>query len=181
MTIETPTRLSLQRELRDEVLLHYGSGRPVVAVDGLDGSGTAAFADGLAEAFRSAGHAVERAGLVDFPGAGDRGDAQVDAEAFRRIHVTPFRRGGDATFRTRPDGDERTAPADTVLIVDGPFLHGPDLLGIWNYSVFLDVPSASAPEEQRRYLAAVRPRTRAVAIVDNVDPERPVRRFADSC
>lgn len=180
MSADTEPRLEVLRELRDEVLHNYGSGRPIVAIDGIDGAGTAVFADDLAAVFAETGHAVVRASAVGFPAAG--GDSGVlDEATFRSALVAPFRAGGDTSFRTAADGEPTTAPVDAVLLLDGPFLHLAELVGIWNYSVFLEVPSQSAPDEQRRYLATVRPRTRAVAIVDNVDPDRPVRRFADSC
>jgi uridine kinase len=213
MSADTSARLALQRELRDEILLHYGSGRPVVAVDGTAGS--AAFADGLAETFAERGHAVVRASIEGF--LRPRGDAggepgyvdRYDDEAFRDALVSPFRRGAEKGFRlavTDPatgapvDAEPTTTASDAVLIVDGPFLHRPEVVGLWNYSVYLDVPqeiaaeraaslaaSASGPamgpslDAQRSYRAEVRPRTRAVAIVDDTDVDAPVRRFADSC
>lgn len=224
MSADTPARLALLRELRDEILLHYGSGRPVVAVDGLDGAGKTIFADALAATFAERDHAVVRASIDGFhrPSAeryrvgrdspeGYYRDS-YDYDAFRSELVTPFRAGGDTPFRTavfdadadRPV-DERleTAPSDAVLVVDGIFLHRPELVGLWNYSVYLDVSRETAAarvaerdgtdadpdaasnrryaEGQRLYIAEVRPRTRAVAIIDNSDVDAPVRRFADSC
>ncbi|RWZ55350.1 hypothetical protein ELQ92_15125 [Labedella populi] len=179
MSAATEPRLEVLRELRDEVLHNYGSGRPIVAIDGIDGAGTGAFADDLAAAFTEVGHAVVRASASGF--SADTGSGPLDEATFRSALVVPFRTGGDTPFRVSADSAAATAPADAVLLLDGPYLHRPEFVGIWNYSVFLEVPSQSAPEEQRRYLASARPRTRAVAIVDNTDPGRPVRRFADSC
>jgi uridine kinase len=186
MSADTNPRLEVLRELRDEVLHNYGAGRPLIAVDGIDGAGTTAFADDLAAVFAEVGHSAERADVDDFrstDGAASLESHGLDEAAFRSALVVPFRAGGDTRYRTSAatGADERTAPADTVLIVAGPFLHRPGLVGLWNYSVFLEVPSQSAPDDHRRYLAEVRPRTRAVAIVDNAEPDRPVRRFADSC
>ncbi|RUR01134.1 uridine kinase [Labedella endophytica] len=224
MSADTPARLALLRELRDEILLHYSTGRPVVAVDGLDGAGTTVFADALAATFAERDHAVVRASIDDFhrPSAeryavgrdspeGFYRDS-YDYQAFRDELITPFRRGGDESFRTavfdveedRPvEGEPSIAPPDAVLIVDGIFLHRPELIGLWNYSINLEVPrevaaarvaerdgtdsdpdapsNARYTQGQRLYVAEVRPRTRAVAIVDNADPGVPVRRFADSC
>lgn len=206
MSADTPARLALLRELRDEILLHYSSGRPAVAVDGLDGTGTERFADDLAETFAERGHAVVRAGMNGFrPARGERpaelayGD-WYDLDAFRDALVMPFRRGAEDGFRLAvvdesgdPAGEEpsTTAP-DAVLIVDGPFLLQSSLAGLWNYSIALEVPRETLAERatasdgasadtQRLYVAEVRPRTRAVAIVDNTDLDTPVRRFADSC
>ena len=209
MSADTPARLALLRELRDEILLHYGSGRPAVAVDGLDRAATGRFADDLAATFAERGHAVVRASLDGFrrtPDAGESSTAvgfadRYDVDAFRAELVTPFRRGGEAGFRLATaddDGrpDERplaTTEPDSVLLVDGAFLLQSALIGTWNSSIFLEVPldlvaerTASDPnvpsaDELRAYVAQVRPRTRAVAIVDGSDADAPVRRYADSC
>lgn len=96
-----------------------------------------------------------------------------------------------------------TAPADAVLIVDGVFLHRPHLRGLWHWSVWLEVPFAiayarmalrdgcspdpDAPSNaryrqgQELYLREARPREAASAIVENSDPEHPVRIFGDFC
>lgn len=190
MSADTPARLALLRELRDEILLHYGSGRPIVAVDGLPGSGAAAVADALAATFADRDHAVVRASIDDFPRGGET--APAEGESFRDALATPFRRSSAEGFRLAPGAEQTTTDADAVLIVDGLFLLQPGLIGLWNYSVFVEVPreiaaeragSAAVPseEDQRAYLGSVRPRTRAVAIVDNTDADAPVRRFADSC
>lgn len=224
MSADTPARLALLRELRDEILLHYSSGRPTVAVDGLDGAGKTVFANELAATFAERDHAVIRASIDGFHRPREeryrvgRDSAEgfyrdsYDYESFRDALVTPFRRGGDASFRTALfdvaadhalDLPPETAPADAVLIVDGIFLHRPELVGLWNYSIFLEVPrevaaarlaerdgtdpdvdapsNARYTQGQRLYVAEVRPRTRAVAIIDNTDLDAPVRRFADSC
>lgn len=207
MSADTPARLALLRELRDEILLHYSSGRPVVAVDGLAGTGTDRFADELAESVAERGHAVVRARMTGFrQPRGERAAASgygewYDVDAFRDALVTPFRRGSDEGFSLAvvdasgdPAPDElSTTERDAVLIVDGPFLLQPSLAGLWNYAIALEVPREVAAERasstedgpssdsQRLYVAEVRPRTRAVAIVDNTDVDAPVRRFADSC
>lgn len=201
MSADTPARLALLRELRDEILLHYGTGRPAVAVDGLAGSGTDRFADDLAATFAERGHAVVRADLSGFratreeapvgaaTGAADYAE-WFDADAFRDAIATPFRRG-DADLPAA--GGATGVAADAVLLVDGPFLLQPALVGLWNYSVFVEVPREVAAERtagdadapsadvQRAYVGAIRPRTRAIAIVDNTDADAPVRRYADSC
>jgi uridine kinase len=78
-----------------------------------------------------------------------------------------------------------------VLVVDGPFLLRPELLGLWNSTICLFAPAdeaferAGTPEvrrkAQRLYLHRVQPRTKAIANVDNSDPEHPRRTFSDSC
>lgn len=93
---------------------------------------------------------------------------------------------------------EGQAPAGSVLIVDGLFLHCPELRGAWDDSVFLRVPfEVSVPRgaargpgygspdpeapSNRRYIGGNRlyfseanPERQAGVIVDNADLARPV-------
>lgn len=160
MRLPTTPVTSLQRSLRDLARQHHRAGRVILAVDGVDGSGAAAFADGLAETFAEDGAAVYRASMDGFrrpraergaAGASAR-DAYDDA-TFRRVLVDPFRTGGSAGFQlTAFDADRDipvesqwvTAPRDAVLIVDGAFLHRRGLRELWNWSVWLEVSPAVA-------------------------------------
>lgn len=217
---------TLWRDLRDEVRQHYRGGRILVAVDGEDGAGKTVFADNLAAVFPEDGSAVFRASIDGFhrpraeryvrgrtsPGGYYRDS--YDYATFRRVLVDPFRGGAtaDAGFqlavfdvdRDEPVASEWvTAPRDAVLIVDGIFLHRPELRGIWHWSVWLDAPldiryermarrdgtdpdPAAASNRRYRdgmelYLRDADPRRAAAAIVDNTDPAAPVRVFRDSC
>ncbi|MFT4228663.1 MAG: uridine kinase [Microbacterium sp.] len=219
---------TLWRSLRDEVRQHYRAGRVLVAVDGIDGAGKTVFADGLAEAFAEDGAAVFRAGIDDFhrPRAERhaRGRASpegfyrdsYDYATFRRVLVDPFREGGHtsgatgfqlAAFDLARDAPVAaqwvTGPRDAVLIVDGIFLHRPELCGLWHWSLWLDVPFDVAYarmalrdgcdpdplaasnrryyEGQQRYLRDARPAAGACAIVDNSDLAHPRRVFRDYC
>ncbi|SBS74581.1 uridine kinase [uncultured Microbacterium sp.] len=217
---------TLWRDLRDEVRQHYRGGRILVAVDGEDGAGKTVFADNLAAVFAEDGSAVFRASIDGFhrPRAERyvRGRTSpegyyrdsYDYATFRRVLVDPFRGGAtaDAGFqlavfdvdRDEPVASEWvTAPRDAVLIVDGIFLHRPELRGIWHWSVWLDAPldiryermarrdgtdpdPAAASNRRYRdgmelYLRDADPRRAAAAIVDNTDPAAPVRVFRDSC
>lgn len=190
MSSATSPRLALLRELRDEILVHYGSGRPLVAVDGVDAARASSVADDLAATWTELGRTAVRVDIADFAV-----DGRIDVDAFRSSLVTPFRAREPfsvALTGAAHDGDARDG--DAVLIVSGPFLLGADLIGFWNTSVYAEAPREASPAAEgsdapealaaaavRRYLAEVRPRTRANAIVDVTDPERPVRRFADSC
>ncbi len=92
----------------------------------------------------------------------------------------------------------RTGPRDAILVLDGVFLNRPELAGLWNYSVWLDVPrdiaeqrmqARDGPTEnverhrggQDLYLAEASPRAVASSVVDNSDFEHPRRVFSDSC
>jgi uridine kinase len=90
----------------------------------------------------------------------------------------------------------RTAPAGAVVVVDGVFLHRPELAGAWELSIFLEVGfgetarrmagrdgSEPDPEHpslaryvraQRRYLAECRPREQAGIVIDNTGLAAPV-------
>ncbi len=219
---------TLMRELREEVRGNYRAGRIVLAVDGRDGAGKTVFADSLAEVFAEDGSAVFRASIDGFhrPRAERyaRGRASpegfyrdsYDYATFRRVLIDPFREGGQtgattgfqlAAFDVERDAAVEsawvTAPKDAVLIVDGIFLHRPELRGIWNWSVWLDVPidvayermaerdgtdpdflspaNARYREGQELYLRDADPRGAASVIVDNTDFAHPHRVYQDYC
>ncbi len=219
---------TLQRELRDEVRRDYPAGRIVLAIDGIDGAGKTVFADGLAETFAELGVAVYRAGVDDFhrPRAERYARGRDDPEGFyrdsyddatlRRVLIDPFRDGAQtsgatgfqlAAFDLARDAPVEaqwvTAPRDAVLIVDGIFLNRPELRGIWNWSLWLDVPfeiayarmalrdgcdpDPLAPsnrryyEGQQLYLRDAQPVAAASAIVDNSDLAHPRRVYRDFC
>ncbi|KAF2414562.1 uridine kinase [Microbacterium sp. B35-04] len=215
----TPTT-TLWRGLRDRVRRRNAGGRVIVAIDGLDGAGKTVFADGLAEVFAETGDAVFRAGIDGFhrprserylrgrnSPEGFYRDS-FDYATFRRVLIDPFRDGAQtagttgfqlAAFDVVRDAPVEsqwvTAPLDAVLVVDGIFLHRPELRGLWDWSVWLDVPfdmtlarmalrdgsdpDPEAPSNgryrqgQEIYLSAARPREAASVIVDNSDLAHP--------
>ncbi|MBW9119214.1 uridine kinase [Microbacterium trichothecenolyticum] len=215
----TPTT-TLWRELRDRVRRRYPAGRVIVAIDGLDGAGKTVFADGLAEVFAETGDAVFRAGIDGFhrPRAeryvrGRRSPEgfyrdSYDYATFRRVLIDPFRDGAQtagttgfqlSAFDVARDAPVEsqwvTAPLDAVLVVDGIFLHRPELQDLWDWSVWLEVPfevsyarmalrdgcdpdpdapsNARYRQGQEIYLNEARPRDAASVIVDNVDLAHP--------
>ncbi len=219
---------TLQRALRDEVRHNYRAGRVLLAVDGVDGAGKTVFADGLAEAFAEEGVAVYRASIDDFHRP--RGERYArgrtspegfyrdsfDYATFRRVLIDPFREGAQtaastgfqlAAYDVIRDAAALsqwvTAPRDAVLIVDGIFLHRPDLRALWNWSLWLDAPFEVTyarmalrdgcdpdprAESNRRYyegqllyLREARPRSAASALVDNADLSHPRRLYEDGC
>ena len=165
MTRWAPERKDTLTALAGEILHNYGRGRVIVAIDGLAGSGTGAFADDLAEALHTKGHAAFRASMADFqrPRAERERRGAYSAEGFyresfdysvfRRVLVEPFRLGGSTAFVTAAFDASRDAqveskwtsgPADAILIVDGLFLNRPEISGVWNFSLWLDAPAAEA-------------------------------------
>lgn len=215
----TPAKRDVLDALADDFLHNYGKGRTLVAVDGIDGAGTKVFADELAERMSRGGHSVFRASIDTFmkPRAEryqhgeDSGEGyyrdSFDYALFRRVLVEPFKMGGSAGFVTAAfdaardaqiEADWKTGPQDATLIVDGVFLNRPELAGLWNFSVWLDVDAERAAERlfesrgeagrsprfeagQQLYRKDLDPSARATAIMDNNDPEHPRRVFADSC
>ncbi|GAA5203865.1 uridine kinase [Microbacterium jejuense] len=215
----TPTT-TLWRDLRGRVRGRYPAGRVVIAVDGLDGAGKTVFADGLAEVFAEAGDAVFRAGIDGFhrPRAeryalGRRSPEgfyrdSYDYATFQRVLLDPFRDGAQtagttgfqlAAFDVARDAPVEsqwvTAPRDAVLVVDGIFLHRPELRDLWDWSIWLDAPFSAtfarmalrdgsdpdpdAPanaryrQGQELYLDEARPREAASLVVDNSDLAHP--------
>jgi uridine kinase len=151
--------------LAGEILHNWGVGRRIVAVDGVEGSGTREFADDLATAIARRDHAVFRASLAGFhrPSAErfarGRGSAEghyrdaFDYSKLRRMLVEPFTLGGSAGFVTaafdaRRDAEVEpkwlTAQRDAILVIDGVFLNRPELRGLWSYSVWLEMPEVDA-------------------------------------
>lgn len=223
MELVTTDRIDFLRSLAGEFGHNYPRGRIVIAVDGPRGAGTRQFADGLAEVFRENGREAARASMEDFHAArsararqgedSPRGyyEDSYDYSTFRRVLIDPFRLGGSTGFQTKAFDLHRnapviaswlTGPADLVLIVDGVFLNRPEISGIWNASVYLDVddatryarlaasegldadPAAAANARyvggQRLYQEQVAPQSAASAVVDNTDPEHPLRIFPDA-
>ena len=189
MTRWAPAKADILAELADEIRHNYGSGRSIVAVDGLTGSGTASLSDELADAFRAAGSQVERVSMDAYLRADAHAsssaqayyDSAYDYEGFRSGVLVPFRRG-----EVGPEGD-------AVLLVDGVFLLRPELAGVWQSTVCLFVPADDAfgrahldpqsvrADAERLYLHRVDPRRKALANIDNTDPDHPRRTFSDSC
>lgn len=214
-----PAKKDVLDALAAEIVNLYGSGRVVVAVDGQDGAGKTHFADDLAVALTATGRSVFRATMDDFHRSRAERHARgadsseghyldsYDYTTFRRVLLEPFKLGGSTAFVTAAFDDRRdapipakwrTGPKDAILIVDGLFLNRPELAGVWNYSLWVDVPRELAEERmldrdgalenveryrggQELYLAEASPRTAASAIIDNRDFEHPRRSFADSC
>jgi uridine kinase len=73
-------------------------------------------------------------------------------------------------------------------VLSGEYLQRPELAGLWNFTAWLETaPATTDPVDKlavaarKLYAKDVKAREAASAIVDNTDPERPLRVFADSC
>lgn len=187
-----------------------------VGIDGVDGAGKTTLADVLAERLRAGSVPVIRASVDGFhhPRAtryrlgrdspeGFFRDS-YDYAALRRVLLDPLSPRGSLRYRTavfdhRADSPVQVAAeraiAGSVLIVDGIFLHRPELRGYWDFSVFLDVrfevsiPRGAqrgagsadplAPENrryvegQRLYLRECDPKAHATVVVSYDDLSAP--------
>jgi uridine kinase len=187
-----------------------------VAVDGVDGAGKSTFADELAERIVLEGRPVVRAAVDGFhrPREERYRLGRMSPEGFYRnsydyerlteVLLRPFGPGGSGRYRAavfnhvtnmRVTAPEGQADADAVLILDGIFLHRPELHGCWDFSIFLQVgfdvsvprcarrdgtspdPSAATNQRyvqgQRQYLHEAKPWEQATVIVDNTDLSAP--------
>lgn len=208
-------------------LLHTVAGRILgtpspfvlrVAVDGVDGAGKTFFADELAAVLELSGREVIRASVDGFHQPQNvryrlgRGSPEgfycdsYDYDALKTCLLEPLGPSGSGRYRTavydvRTETPvtlpEKQAAPGAVLLLDGIFLHRPELRGCWDVSVWLEVafrvsvprgagrgPGYGSPDPeadsnrryvggQRLYLAECEPRARATFIVDNNDLTAP--------
>ncbi|HEU5470344.1 MAG TPA: uridine kinase [Actinophytocola sp.] len=199
-----------------------GAGTTRVGVDGVDGAGKTVFADELGAALAALGRPVIRAGTDAFhnPRAVRHRRGRDSPEGFfrdsfdysrlRALLLDPLSPGGTGHFRRAAfdhetdspvDAPVEVAPTGAVLVFDGIFVHRPELLPYWDFSIFLRVgfdisiprlagrigcsahPDSTDPnsagnrryvEGQRRYLAECQPEHKATVVVDNTDLAAPV-------
>jgi uridine kinase len=187
-----------------------------VGIDGVDGAGKTVFADELAATLRARDVEVIRASGDGFHHPREiryrRGRHSpegfyldsFDLTQLRGLLLDPLGPGGDRRYvravwdvaRDAPvHSDVEVARDGQVLVLDGLFLHRPELVEVWDLSVFLRVGFATSvarlahrdgshpdPEHpanrryvegQRHYLATCAPASRARFVVDNTDPACP--------
>jgi uridine kinase len=181
-------------------------------------------ADELAPLVAAAGRPVIRASVDGFHNPRDvryrRGRASpegyfhdsYDYSGLKAALLDPLRPGGSGRYRTalfdhvtdRAVAVREEAPPSSrsVLILDGIFLHRPELRDYWDFSIFLDVCFATSLARQIErdpaygashlvntryvpgqihYLATCEPRTRATLVVDYNDFSAPVPASPASC
>lgn len=186
--------------------------RALIAIDGVDGSGKTTFARALAD------HVGDRPTIVlhadDFLNVSAirhaRGRTSPEGfwldsynyAAMREFALEPLGRRGSGLYRSSSydsardiatRGDQQQSSDDALVLVEGLFLHRDEMLGFWDYSIFLDVPFSETarrmaerngshrdPEHpsmrryvvgQRLYFAAARPWERANLVIDNSQPD----------
>ncbi len=205
------SRNDVLKSIAEEILHNYGHGRALVAVDGRHGAGQQQFSEDLAVALSVRGAKVFNARIDDFfrPRADREREGWLDPVAhyreaydyslLRRVLIDPFHTGGSTGFVLTGFDEVRDQPVfqpkwmsagpDAILIVDGVFLHRPELAGMWNFSIWLDTQAEESDDPERArniasdeaYLAKVNASEKATVIIDHRNPEKPIRIFADSC
>ena len=126
-------------------------GSPLVAIDGVDGSGKTTFAKNLAAQLNARPVIVIH--VDDFLNPSEirhrRGRQSpegfwldsYDYDALERYVLDPLTPGGSRQYRQRRDSDAYLVAADgAIVLVEGLFLHRDELASRWDYSIFLDVP-----------------------------------------
>ena len=187
-----------------------------VGIDGVDGAGKTMLADELVAPIQRRGRPVVRSS-VDFfhrPRAQRYQRGRHSPEGYfldsfdygglKAALLNPLGPAGSRRFCRRlfdhrtdlpVDAVEEQADAEAVLLFDGIFLHRPELLECWDFTVFVDArfevsvsrcaqrdgssPDLAAAQNQRYirgqeiYLERCVPRSRATVVVDNNDLTQP--------
>jgi uridine kinase len=191
-----------------------------VAVDGVDGVGKTTFADDLGSVVERIGRPVIRSSVDGFHNPRElryrRGRSSpegfyldsYDYAALRTHLLDPLGPAGSGVYcpaafdhvtDSRLPAQAHEAAAGSVLILDGLFLHRPELRDSWDFSIFLDAPfevtiprgatrgpgwggspDPDAPsnrryvEGQRIYLRDSEPQARANVVIGYSDLAAPV-------
>jgi uridine kinase len=191
-----------------------------VAIDGSAAAGKTMLADELAVALRGRGREVIRASVESFlrprieryrRGPESARGCYEDSFDYDRLLTEllhPLGESGSRLYRTEiydrridlpVDSERLEASTDAILLFDGVFLLRPELVGEWDFGVFIAVASEEiirrarirdareygSPDDaerrfrarylpsQRHYRGTVRPAELADVVLDNDDPARP--------
>jgi uridine kinase len=136
-----------------------------IAIGGVDGAGKTTFGNELASCIRALQRPVIRATVDGFhnPRAVryERGkhspigffEDSFNYAAFRRFLLDPLSPGGSGRYRTAVFDHvtdtplapiEREASPSSILVIDGIFLHRPELRAYWDASIFLRASFAAS-------------------------------------
>ena len=215
-SLQMEKRKQLLSELADRLVLTSPDWTVRVAIDGVDGAGKTTFADELGAAVAAMGRPVIRASVDGFhnPKAVryQRGrhspegffEDSYNYSALKKYLLDPLSPCGSRRYRRAffdhvtddivPANDLEALPS-SILLIDGIFLHRPELLAYWDASVFLRTdftvsvarcaardgssPDPAAPsnrryvEGQRLYLRSCQPEAKATIVIDYNDLSAP--------
>jgi uridine kinase len=202
----TPARAAVLERVAGSVLGLAAHGIVRVGIDGVDGAGKTMFGDELRDRLAASGRPVIRASVDGFHHPQSvryrRGRSSpegfyrdsYDYATLRRVLLDPLGPGGTGRFRravfdvdAAVDAPEERAMPGSILVLDGIFLHRPELRSHWDYSVFLRVEWArnhrvrQRPEPghhryqegQNIYFRECEPWTHAGIVIDNDDLDAP--------
>jgi uridine kinase len=191
-----------------------------VAIDGSAAAGKTVLADELAISLRGRGRDVIRASVEGFlrprieryrRGPESARGCYEDSFDYDRLLaelLRPLGESGSRLYRTEIydrhtdlllDAEQMEASVDAILLFDGVFLLRPELVGAWDFRVFITVASEEiirrarirdaevygSPDDaerrfrarylpsQRHYRGTVRPAELADVVLDNDDPSQP--------
>ena len=195
-----------------------------VAIDGVDGAGKTMFANELAVHLQHQGRRTIRASADGFHAPKSKRYRlgrhspegfyrdSYDYDGLSRMLLQPLGPGGSGWYCTAIFDVEHDEPilqtpiqasSGDIVLIDGLFLHRPELRDVWELSIFLHVPfetsvprgAARGPgfgspdplapsnrryvEGNRLYFREAAPWQHAGFIVDNTDLARP--RFLEAC
>ena len=210
------TRLNLLHGLADKILALPADHVAKVGVDGVDGAGKTVFRDELAQVLSASHRPLITTSVDGFHNpesvryrSGKRSPEgffrdSYNYPALKAALLDPLSPGGTGRYRTaifnhRADSPvempEQQAAPGSILIVDGIFLHRPELRDYWDFSIFLEVdfatsiprgaqrgegsPDPHAPENrryaegQKLYLRECKPKEHATIVVNNEDLSKP--------
>ena len=199
-------RAAFLAELTRRIISTRPRGIARIAITGVDGAGKTSLANELAPLVDAHRPSI-RASIDGFhnPRAVRHARGRTSPEGFYRDSLLdPLAPGGTGRYRGaaydhRTDSAveviEETAAANAVLLVDGIFLQRPELDGLWDLTIFLDVPFAqtfawmavrdgSPADEtdaanqryrqgQQLYFAECQPQARAHILVDYTNLDAP--------
>ena len=212
--------MNIRQELLDDIagrLVRFLPEQIIrVAIDGVDGAGKTTFADDLADIIRRTMRPVIRASVDGFhnPRSVRYNKGQQSPEGFfhdsynyaalKQHLLDPLGPDGSGTYLQAVFDHDRDAPVSVaerdaspfaVLLLDGIFLHRPELRSHWDASIFLRVdvaisvarcaardgtspdPHAAANrryvEGQRIYLRECSPEQHAMMVIDYNDLSKP--------
>lgn len=168
----TPARAAVLERVVAAVLALPAFGIVRLGIDGVDGAGKTMFGDELRDQITPSGRPVIRATVDGFHNPKAiryrRGRSSpegfyrdsYDYAALRGQLLDPLSPGGTGRFRravfdvdadTAVEAPDEEALPGSILLLDGIFLHRPELRPYWDYSIFLRV------EWMRNHRARIRP------------------------
>lgn len=205
-----PRRQEILEQVAHAASQASANGVARIGIDGADGAGKTHFADELAALLKASGRSIIRASVDGFHNPRAiryrRGRSSpegffhdsYDYDQLKAVLLDPLSPGGTGWYRVAVFDHRSDSPIQVpaqwgssgdILILDGIFLHRPELRAYWDYSIFLEVafaisiprgaqrgegsPDPAAPQNQRYvqgqelYLRSCEPKRFASVTINN--------------